>query len=68
MLRASFLEPETKKPEIHRNTPFEYALTAEPQHTPVTSGLRVCSVELKFSKPSVLRLASVRTDRINVRR
>lgn len=50
----TLLDLEVKAPEIHRSTPFEYVLTAEPQQI-----VEKCTQSVPLAKPRVVEVAIV---------
>ena len=50
----SMLDPEVKATEIHRNTPFEFEATAEPQQF-----VQGCAQPVPFENPKVIEVVLV---------
>ena len=50
----SALDPEVKATEIHRSTPFEFALTAEPQQLVLK-----CGQPVQFASPRAVEVVPV---------
>ena len=57
MVNTAFLEPEVKAPEIYRNTPFEYVLTAEMGQAHIACAKLLPAGQLRVARASTVQIS-----------